>query len=138
MLAALVILVLAFAARDMFAPASLQAEPDLAREKASLAGLYRVTIAPEAEPVAVGMMHSWVVTVMDEGGKPVPDASLTLTGGMPAHGHGLPTSPQMTAALGEGRYRIEGVKFNMGGAWMLDLAIVAPPGEDSVSFNLQL
>ena len=52
--------------------------------------------------------------------------------------HGLPTSPKATASLGQGRYRIEGVKFNMTGLWELKLAITAPAGEDKVTFNLML
>jgi hypothetical protein len=37
---------------------------------------------------------------------------------------------------GEGRYLIEGVRFNMGGWWELRLDISSPAGEDGVTFNL--
>ena len=55
---------------------------------------------------------------------------------MPQHGHGLPTEPAVTAELGDGRYRIEGVKFNMGGWWELQLRDRRPRGQDNVTFNL--
>ena len=35
-------------------------------------------------------------------------------------------------------YEIEGLRFNMGGWWELKLAIDAPAGADSVTFNLSL
>lgn len=111
---------------------------DLARSKSSDGKLYVVAIAPEKEPVVQGELHSWVLTLAAPDGKPVDGAQITVDGGMPQHGHGLPTGPQMTAALGQGRYRIEGVKFNMGGWWELKFAISAPPGDDSVTFNVSL
>jgi hypothetical protein len=57
---------------------------------------------------------------------------------MPQHGHGLPTRPRVTHALGNGLYEIEGVRFNMGGWWEFRLAINAASGSDVVTFNLAL
>ncbi|MBF9232443.1 FixH family protein [Microvirga alba] len=111
---------------------------DLALDKATAAGLYRATIAPDAAPIVVGAMQAWTVTVRTPAGAPVKAAKIGINGGMPQHGHGLPTSPQMTADLGGGRYRIEGMKFNMRGWWTLDLAIDGPKGTDTVTFNLML
>jgi len=62
---------------------------------------------------------------------PVYPAAFSVTGGMPDHGHGLPTQPKVTQYLGEGRYLLEGVKFNMGGEWMLRLHILAGDRQDS-------
>jgi hypothetical protein len=56
---------------------------------------------------------------------------------MPAHAHGLPTTPQVKS-LGGGRYLIEGLKFHMPGAWEVALRIKAGAGTDSVTFDLQL
>jgi hypothetical protein len=53
----------ASAAWMMRVPADL----DLSLRKATEAGLYVAEIAPEAEPVTVGPMHSWTVTV--QGGR---------------------------------------------------------------------
>lgn len=128
--------VAAFYGMRMMAPPP--AELDLAREKGSAGGLYTVAIAPEAEPVPQGALHNWIVTVKLADGTPVEDAEIAVDGGMPQHGHGLPTSPQATPHLGEGRYRIEGVRFNMGGWWVLKLAISSPAGDDAVEFNIVL
>ena len=114
------------------------ADLDLSLRKATEAGLYVVEIAPEAEPVTVGPMHSWTVTVHEADGTPLEEARISVDGGMPQHGHGLPTSPAVTQALGDGRYLLEGMKFNMGGWWEINLAIEGPEGPDAITFNLVL
>lgn len=114
------------------------ADLDLSFEKPSDAGLYAVAIAPAGEAPSVGPLHAWIVTVGDSVGRPVDDAQLHIDGGMPQHGHGLPTAPAMTQRLGEGRYLVEGVRFNMHGWWEFTVAIAAGAGADSVTFNLVL
>jgi YtkA-like len=116
----------------------LPANLDLSLQKGTVNGLYLARIAPEAEPVAVGPMHSWTVMLRDPDGAPIDDARIAVDGGMPQHGHGLPSAPAVTQALGEGRYLIEGMKFNMPGWWEIDLAIEGPNGADAVTFNLVL
>ncbi|HZH10387.1 MAG TPA: FixH family protein [Microvirga sp.] len=111
---------------------------DLALDKPTAVGLYKAMIAPQAAPVTVGSMHAWTVTVRTPAGVPIKGARIGIKGGMPQHGHGLPTAPQVTKDLGDGRYLIEGMKFNMHGWWTLDLAIDGPKGPDTVSFNLVL
>ncbi len=111
---------------------------DLALEKSTVAGLYKAVIAPQANPVVVGSMHAWTVAVQTPAGTPVKVARIRVDGGMPQHGHGLPTAPQVTKDLGDGRYLVEGMKFNMRGWWTLDLAIDGPKGPDTVTFNLVL
>lgn len=111
---------------------------DLARAKLSEKGLYEVAIAPEAETAEQNALHSWVVTLLTPQGETVDGAVIAVDGGMPQHGHGLPTAPQMTEQLGEGRYRIEGMKFSMSGWWELRFDISSAAGADSVTFNLVL
>ena len=112
--------------------------PDLARSKNSAKGLYSVAIAPEATEPKQGELHAWVVTVKTRQGAPVEGAAIAIGGGMPEHAHGLPTSPEATAYLGDGRYRIEGMKFSMTGWWQLKFGITAPAGTDEAMFNLAL
>jgi hypothetical protein len=57
---------------------------------------------------------------------------------MPQHGHGLPTEPRVTEELGGGRYRVEGMKFNMPGWWTIKLSVSSAAGSDSATFNLTL
>jgi hypothetical protein len=99
--------------------------------------LYIATIEPSA-PLKPRKMLSLVLTVTDANGRTVNSATLTIGGGMPQHGHGLPTRPRMTRALTPGAYEIEGVRFNMGGWWEFTVTITTDRGEDMVTFNLSL
>ena len=128
--------IVALMAVRMFAPPP--DDLDLSRDKASEGGLYRVSIAPESEPVPQGVLHAWIVTVATADGAPVADATIGVDGGMPQHGHGLPTAPKAAGHLGDGRYRIEGVRFNMGGWWVLSLEISSAAGADTAEFNIRL
>lgn len=136
----LIALALAIAAAAGFIAFKMMQPPpdglDVSRSKASQAGFFTVAIEPEGGTFAQGALHSWIATVTTPDGKPVEDARIGVDGGMPQHGHGLPTAPQMTAALGQGRYRIEGVKFNMGGWWVIRLTVTAGEKTDTVEFNL--
>lgn len=111
---------------------------DLSLAKLSDGGLYRVELMPDAAPIGVGRMHVWTVQLDTASGKPVSEADIGISGGMPQHGHGLPTAPQVTKNLGDGRYQIEGVKFNMGGWWTFKLDVKGTAGSDAVTFNLVL
>ena len=71
-------------------------------------------------------------------GTPLEHADLSIDGGMPQHGHGLPTEPQVTEDLGGGRYKVEGMKFNMPGWWTITLKVSGAAGTDSATFNLTL
>ena len=57
---------------------------------------------------------------------------------MPSHGHGLPTAPRTTTHLGDGRYRIEGMEFNMSGQWLIVVTVQSPRGRHELRFELEL
>lgn len=103
----------------------------------SAQGLYIATLEPE-RPLQPRQMQAILVTIADRSGQAIEGAAFTIDGGMPQHGHGLPTRPRVTAALGSGCYRIEGVRFNMGGWWELKVSITSDRGTDVVTFNLDL
>lgn len=105
--------------------------------RVSAGGLYSATLDPR-RPIQVGKMQSVAVVLMDSAGLPVSEARFTVDGGMPQHGHGLPTNPQVGSSSGEGTYEIQGVKFNMGGWWVFRLHVEAAAGTDSITFNLAL
>jgi hypothetical protein len=115
-----------------------KAELDLSRSRTTANGLFVAAIEPEIPEIKQGELHSWILTVKTPDGKPVEDAKITVGGGMPDHNHGLPTSPQMTQHLSDGRYRIEGMKFSMTGWWELKFDISSAAGSDSATFNLVL
>lgn len=112
--------------------------PDLSRSKKTANGLFVASFEPEHGVVRQGELQSWLLTLKTAAGAPVEGAAITVSGGMPQHNHGLPTSPQATDYLGEGRYRIDGVKFTMSGWWQLHFGISAAAGSDSVVFNIVL
>ncbi len=105
--------------------------------RVSRAGLYRVGADP-LQPIKIGRIHAMRLTVHTLDGRSVEAADLTVDGGMPEHGHGLPTQPQVTADLGNGVYELEGMKYNMGGWWVVRVRIVGPAGPDEILFNLNL
>jgi hypothetical protein len=117
---------------------STPADLDVSLDKASATGLYRVGLVPPAQAPAINQIHSWKVKLATADGAPVPGAKFAVDGGMPQHGHGLPTKPRVTKALGNGVYVIEGVRFNMGGWWEFKVAVAGKAGNDTVTFNLAL
>ena len=108
---------------------------DLSLAKKSAAGLYPVGLVPPTQPPAINQIHSWKVKLATPEGKPVQGATFAVDGGMPQHGHGLPTQPRVTRELEAGTYQIDGMKFSMTGWWELKLAIQGPQGADKVTFN---
>lgn len=119
-------------------PGSKAAGRDYSTTRLSEKGLYKVTFRSLADPVPIGKVHSWRLHVEDARGAAVTDASITVDGGMPEHGHGLPTRPQVTQNLGSGDYLAEGLKFQMRGWWVVRFSVSAGGTNDTVTFNLQL
>jgi hypothetical protein len=111
---------------------------DLTRSKPTENSIYIASIAPTEEPVQVGRMHSWILTLKTSRGDPVREARVTVDGGMPQHGHGLPTAPAARPMFSNGQFQIEGLRFNMRGWWELRFGIDGPEGSDSVTFNIIL
>ncbi|MBX6364435.1 MAG: FixH family protein [Gemmatimonadetes bacterium] len=105
--------------------------------RTSAGGRFQATLEPE-QPLRVGRMQTVRLRLRDAAGQPLDGAAITVDGGMPQHGHGLPTRPRVTRALGAGTYQVDGVKFNMGGWWELKFRIATAAGADSVTFNLDL
>jgi hypothetical protein len=101
-------------------------------------GLYQVSYAPQNGSARVNQIHTWILHVETPDGEPVEDAQILVDGDMPQHGHGLPTVPRVTQYLGNGDYRVEGVKFHMPGWWIMEFDITAAGQTDHVTFNLQL
>ena len=105
--------------------------------RTSAGGRYVATLEP-ARPLHPRQMQTVRVTVRDAGGLAIDEAQISIDGGMPQHGHGLPTRPRVTRNFGDGIYEIEGVRFNMGGWWEFKLAIAGSRGADIITFNLDL
>jgi hypothetical protein len=114
------------------------ADLDYGRVRMSEAGLYRGTIRPDGDSIPQKKLQQWTLHLENASGTPVNAAKIMIDGGMPQHGHGLPTKPLVTRELGDGDYLVEGMKFNMGGWWVVKFRVTAPAGADSLVFNLKL
>ena len=101
-------------------------------------GEFQVTYTSTIDPIAINKMHEWVLDIKTGDGTPVTDAEIVIDGGMPAHNHGLPTNPKVTQDLGQGKYRVEGVRFHMAGYWEMRVTIKANGVEDTVVISLEL
>lgn len=108
---------------------------DLSLRHRSAQGRYMVQMDPPAAAPAINQMHSWQIRVSSPDGAPVRNARIAVDGGMPQHGHGLPTRPQVTREIADGTYVMEGMKFSMTGWWEIKLAIQAADGADTAVFN---
>jgi hypothetical protein len=119
---------------SMSAPTNL----DYSRARTSEHGLYRAAIKPEGDSIPQGKLQKWTLHLDAANGSPVNAAKVAVDGGMPQHGHGLPTKPRVTRELGNGDYLVEGMKFNMGGWWVVKFRVSSTVGADSLVFNLNL
>jgi len=111
---------------------------DRSLDKLSKNGLFRVRLGSTVDPIPLNQIHIWTLSLTDSTGKPVSGASIQFDGGMPEHGHGLPTAPRVEPGPGPGEYVVRGVKFSMTGWWELRLAISANGQTDNATFNLVL
>jgi hypothetical protein len=127
----LAVVVLAATTGCMSAPTHL----DLSLTRPTEGKKYTVTLLPPTTPAAINQLHAWQFRLVSTTGAPVAHARITVDGGMPQHGHGLPTRPQVTPARPDGTYLIEGMKFSMTGWWQIKLAIDGPEGADQLTFN---
>jgi hypothetical protein len=94
------------------------------------------TSDPAVPPI--NLVHQWLLHIETPDGQPVEGATITVGGDMPAHGHGMPTQPEVTADLGGGDYRVEGMAFQMGGYWIIDVTVTAAGETDLIRFGLEL
>ena len=118
--------------------ASPPADLDYSRTRVSAHGDIRGTIRPQGDSIPQGKLQSWTLHLEDTSSVPLDSVAISVDGGMPQHGHGLPTKPRVTRALGKGDHLVEGMKFNMGGWWVVKFAMRTSKGADTLVFNLKL
>ncbi|MEL6300066.1 MAG: cytochrome c peroxidase [Pseudomonadota bacterium] len=88
--------------------------------------------------IPVGKLQTWNLILEDAQGTPVRDAHVVVGGGMRAHGHGLPTQPEVSTSMRAGHYQLEGLQFSMTGEWTLALSIDSATGRDRILFEFRL
>jgi hypothetical protein len=112
--------------------------PDWQATRTTDDGAYAVTVKPGLDPIVINRIHEWTLHVETAEGRAVENATILVDGGMPEHQHGLPTRPEVTEYLGDGDYRVEGMKFNMTGYWELQVSVEAGGVSDVATFELVL
>lgn len=100
-----------------------------AREAASALGTYRVRIEPRPDPIPLNDHFELRIVVADAAGTAAPPGTLSVSVNavMPAHGHGMTTTPTVSAR--DSGYHVTGLLFHMPGEWQLwvDVAKDGPP-----------
>ena len=95
---------------------------------------HEVELAFDGETAVEQFRHNdYDITFMD-----VRLPGLAVSGGMPQHNHGLPTSPAVTAAFEDGDYKVEGMRFHMRGYWEIRVSIDTGTKRDIVTIALTL
>ncbi|MES2626279.1 MAG: FixH family protein [Pseudomonadota bacterium] len=105
----------------------------------SESGNIKLSFSSAVEPLPLNRIHEWTLHLETLSGVPIENAKVYIKGGMPAHNHGLPTDPVVTQYLGNGNYRVEGVRFHMQGDWVLEVSITDGNNQhDTVLVSLTL
>lgn len=99
---------------------------------------FLVTYTAPAGAPEINRIHSWILHVESADGVPVENAKIEVSGGMPEHDHGLPTHPRITEELGNGDYRLDGIRFHMRGYWEITVTVITEQGSSVVVIPLQL
>lgn len=103
----------------------------------STKGLFKVQLMCR-HPPSVGPFQDCQIELLNGQSQVINDAKISLDGGMPSHGHGLPTAPVVSLLDEQGHYRIDGLQYNMPGAWLLGLIIQTAAGQDKVVFSFEI
>jgi len=123
------------AAEAVGVPATQQ---NLDKKVVTESGAYLVTLRPREDRFVIGESQAWIASITDSGGHAFTPSVLYLDGGMPGHGHGLPSSPRFTQHLGGADYLLEGMTLNMPGDWRFVVTVGGAAGTDSAIFDLNI
>ena len=98
----------------------------------------KLSISSLLLPLQINRIHSWEIELRNANGSPIEGASIEVIGGMPAHDHGLPTQPQVTASTDPGIYLVEGIRFHMPGDWEMTFSISVNNQSDTAVLEFSL
>lgn len=100
---------------------------------------WQVVFAPQPAPLPLGRHFALDIVVCAPAGQPLP-AMLAVDADMPAHRHGM-NYRATVSALGDGRFRADGLMFHMAGRWRISIdlpgAAGAPPRRLSRAVDLR-
>jgi len=101
-------------------------------------GIYKLHFSTDYNQIPIRQMHTWRVRVSDAQGEAFIPGNIAIDGGMPSHGHGLPSEPKFTHYLGDGELQLDGILFNMLGTWELRVTLIGPVGMDTAILSINL
>ena len=104
------------------------------KKMTSANGHYQAVLSCTTMP-SVGRFQDCQVTFEATQGETAGIKAVQIEGGMPHHGHGLPTSPVMQPQDIPDTYYIEGLKYTMYGAWLLGFKVSGTAGDDKIIFD---
>ncbi len=107
-------------------------------EKFSEDKKYKASLYTDSIPISTGKVHRWFLRVTDPEGQPLDNLKIYVHGGMPVHQHGFPTNPRISRYLGQGRYQVDGIKFNMPGDWEIRFNIKQEKKRDRVIYRIRV
>lgn len=105
-------------------------------QQSSENGIYQAELACATTPI-VGTFQECKLHLQSQQSIPA-NLLIAVDGGMPAHGHGLPTAPQAVPTDTTGEYDIEGLKYSMPGEWVLGFLLHSDTAQDKVVFKFTL
>lgn len=119
------------------APALAQSDPCSGKDSSHTARAGPYTVHFRVSPaLAVARHFTLLFAVCDSRGATKPE-SVAIEATMPAHGHGMNYRPNVVA-LGNGRYRAEGLMFHMPGEWELTFIVQEGGKSERISHRLVL
>lgn len=91
------------------------------------AGAFSVKLIDATPGPPIKGTNAMTLEVLDADGRPVSDATVTVTPWMPDHAHGSAVKPVVTS-LGDGTYSVEKVYLAMAGLWQIKVAVQPAAG----------
>ncbi|MBI3434460.1 MAG: hypothetical protein HY056_05200 [Proteobacteria bacterium] len=104
----------------------------------SAAGRFRIRLAGLAREERLNHLHGFALSLATADGQPVGGASIVLRGKQRTALNPLPTLPRVRPGPRPGAYRVEGLRFHVSGAWLLEIAIEFEQSRDHVAFDIDV
>ncbi len=110
---------------------------DEATEVLSDGGSYFVSYTSEPSPIPYNAYFTLTLQVADgaDHSLPLPEASVSVDAIMPQHGHGMNTTPTVTAG-GDGSFTVDGMLFHMQGLWQILVEVDGGAGVEEAIFEV--
>ena len=96
--------------------------------------VYQGTLACDAEMTTGSFQNCQLKLSKDD--IALKNIEIFISGGMPAHQHGLPTTPKIVWSKEKQVYLIKGLKFSMPGDWVLNFKINAAEVDDKDEISM--